>query len=238
MVDGINSYVLICVCKIGRKDDGMVNLNDLINMKNKKGGLLKDDVYDLLIENIECESDKIDKNQNQYEMWKFKLRLIDRDYRLTKNILVYDEASVNDIGKNQLMYLIGLLDIDFDNLAIEESELKDFLIGKFKELKVVSSVYTKNGRNEVGWLYGVEDKEKALENFHRRNQEFKKLDEAVEKIEKLDELVSEMEKVDEVSPNEAHQVLENEVKVNGEKSTQANVNGTDNINYTDFIKFD
>ena len=32
-------------------------------------------------------------------MWKFKLRLIDRDYRLTKNVLVYDEANVNDIGK-------------------------------------------------------------------------------------------------------------------------------------------
>ncbi|WPK10269.1 hypothetical protein R6U77_10005 [Lysinibacillus louembei] len=206
----------------------MINLNDLINIKNKKGGLLKDDVYDFFIENIECESDKIDKNQNRYEMWKFKLRLIDRDYRLTKNVLVYDEASVNDIGKNQLMYLIGLLDIDFDNLAIKESELKDFLMGKLKELKVVSTVYTKNGRNEVGWLYGMEDKEKALENFHRRNQEFKKLDEAVEKI----------EKVDEVSPNEAHQVLKNEVKVNEEKSTQANVNGTDDINYTDFIKFD
>lgn len=171
-------------------------------------------------------------------MWKFKLRLIDRDYRLTKNVLVYDEASVNDIGKNQLMYLIGLLDIDFDNLAIKESELKDFLMGKLKELKVVSTVYTKNGRNEVGWLYGMEDKEKALENFHRRNQEFKKLDKAVEKIEKIDGVVSEIEKVDEVSPNEAHQVLENEVKVNEEKSTQANVNGTDDINYTDFIKFD
>lgn len=216
----------------------MVNLNDLVNIKNQKGGLLKDDVYDLLIENIECESDKIDKNQNRYEMWKFKLRLIDRDYRLTKNVLVYDEASVNDIGKNQLMYLIGLLDIDFDNLAIKESELKDFLMGKLKELKVVSTVYTKNGRNEVGWLYGMEDKEKALENFHRRNQEFKKLDKAVEKIEKIDGVVSEIEKVDEVSPNEAHQVLENEVKVNEEKSTQANVNGTDDINYTDFIKFD
>ena len=59
-------------------------------------------------------------------MWKFKLRLVDRDYRLTKNVLVYKEANVNDIGKNQLMYLIGLLDIDFDNLAIKESELKDF----------------------------------------------------------------------------------------------------------------
>lgn len=216
----------------------MVNLNDLINMKNKKGGLLKYDVYDLLIENIECESDKIDKNQNRYEMWKFKLRLIDRDYRLTKNVLVYDEASVNDIGKNQLMYLIGLLDIDFDNLVIKESELKDFLMGKLKELKVVSIVYAKNGRNEVSWLYGIEEKEKALENFHRKNKEFKKLDEAVEKIEKIDGGVSEMEKVDEVSPNEAHQILENEVKVNEEKSTQANVNGTDTINYTDFIKFD
>ncbi|MGG2110252.1 hypothetical protein ABFY60_06990 [Lysinibacillus pakistanensis] len=216
----------------------MVNLNDLINIKNKKGGLLKGGVYDLIIENIECELDKIDKNQNRYEMWKFKLRLMDRDYRLTKNVLVYDVASVNDIGKNQLMYLIGLLDIDFDNLTIKESELKNFLMKKLKELKVVSAVYTKNGRNEVGWLYGIEDKEKALENFHRRNQEFKKLDEAVEKIEKLDKEVSEIEKVDEVSPNEAHQVLENEVKVNGEKSTQANVNGTDNINYTDFIKFD
>ena len=104
----------------------MVNLNDLINIKNKKGGLLKDGLYDLIVENIECESDKIDKNKNRYEMWKFKLRLIDRDYRLTKNVLVYDEANVNDIGKNQLIYLIGLLDIDFDNLEIKESELKDF----------------------------------------------------------------------------------------------------------------
>ena len=84
----------------------------------------------------------------------------------------------------------------------------------------------------------MEEKEKALENFHRRNQEFKKLDEPVEKIEKIDKEVSEIEKVDEVSPNEAHQVSENEVKVNEEKSTQANVNGTDDINYTDFIKFD
>ncbi|AVK83585.1 hypothetical protein C3943_08385 [Lysinibacillus sp. B2A1] len=216
----------------------MINLNDLINIKNKKGGLLKEGAYDLIIEKIECESDKIDKNQNRYEMWKFKLRLIDRDYRLTKNVLVYDEANVNDIGKNQLMHLIGLLDIDFDNLAIKESELKDFLIEKLKELKVVSSIYTKNGRNEVGWLYCIEDKEKALENFHRRNQEFKKLDESVEKIEKIDGVVSEIEKVDEVSPDEAHQVLENEVKGNEEKSTQANVNGTDDINYTDFIKFD
>ena len=62
----------------------MVSLNDLINIKNKKGRLLKDDVYDLIIENIECESNKIDKNQNRYEMWKFKLRLVDRDYRLIK----------------------------------------------------------------------------------------------------------------------------------------------------------
>ena len=216
----------------------MVNLNDLINIKNKKGGLLKDTVYDLIIENIECEADKVDKNQNRYEMWKFKLRLVDRDYRLTKNVLVYDEASVNDIGKNQLMYLIGLLDIDFDNLTIKESELKDFLMKKLKELKVVSAVYTKNGRNGVGWLYGIEEKEKALENFLRRNQEFKKLDESVEKIEKIDGVVSEIEKVDEISPDEAHQVLENEVKENEEKSTQANVNGTDDINYTDFIKFD
>lgn len=208
----------------------MVNLNDLINIKNKKGGLLKDGVYDLIIENIECELNKIDKNQNRYEMWKFKLRLIDRDYRLTKNVLVYNDASVNDIGKNQLMYLIGFLDIDFDNLAIKESELKDFLVGKLKELKVVSVVYTKNGRNEVGWLYGMEEKEKALENFHRKNQEFKKLDEAVEKIEKLDEEESEIKKVDNVSPNE--------VKVNEEKSTQANESRTDDINYTDFIKFD
>ncbi|MGE7694394.1 hypothetical protein ACQKNC_09765 [Lysinibacillus sp. NPDC094177] len=216
----------------------MVNLNDLINMKNKKGGLLKEGVYDLIVENIEYESDKIDKNQNQYEMWKFKLRLVDRDYRLTKNVLIYDEASVNDIGKNQLMYLIGLLDIDLDNLTIKESELKDFLVGKLKELKVVSVVYTKNGRNEVGWLYGIEDKEKVIEKYHRRNQEFKKLDEPTEKIEKLDKEVSGIGKVDEVSSNEAHQVLENEVKVNEEKSTQANVNGTDDINYTDFIKFD
>jgi len=216
----------------------MVSLNDLINIKNKKGRLLKDDAYDLIIENIECESDKIDKNQNRYEMWKFKLRLVDRDYRLIKNVLVYEEANVNDIGKNQLMYLIGLLDIDFDNLAIKESELKDFLIEKFKELKVVSTVYTKNGRNEVGWLYGMEDKEKALENFYRRYQEFKKLDEPVEKIEKIDGIVNEIKKVDEVSPNEAHQLLENEVKGNEEKSTQANVNRTDDINYTDFIKFD
>ncbi|MGE7787770.1 hypothetical protein [Lysinibacillus sp. NPDC096259] len=238
MVDGIDSYVIIYVCKIGRKDDGMVNLNDLINIKNKKGGLLKDDIYDLIIENIECQSDKVDKNQNRYEMWKFKLRLVDRDYRLTKNVLVYDEANVNDIGKNQLMHLIGLLDIDFDNLAVKESELKDFLIEKLKELKVVSVIYTKNGRNEVGWLYGIEEKEKALENFHRKNQEFKKLDEPVEKIEKVDGVVSDIEKVDEVSPDEAHQVLENEVKGNEEKSTQANVNGTDDINYTDFIKFD
>ncbi|MGE7843100.1 hypothetical protein ACQKNX_20220 [Lysinibacillus sp. NPDC093712] len=216
----------------------MVNLNDLINMKNKKGGLLKDDVYDLLIENIECESDKVDKNQNRYEMWKFKLRLVDRDYRLIKNVLVYDEANVNDIGKNQLIYLIGFLDIDFDNLAIKESELKDFLVGKLKELKIVSVVYTKNGRNEVGWLYGIQEKEKAIENFHRKKQEFKKLDEPIEKIEKIDGVVSEIEKLDEVSPDEAHQVLENEVKVNEEKSTRANVNGTGNINYTDFIKFD
>ena len=206
----------------------MVSLNDLVNIKNKKGGLLKYDIYDLIIENIECESDKIDKNQNRYEMWKFKLCLMDRDYRLTKNVLVYEEASVNDIGKNQLMYLIGLLDIDFDNLAVKESELKDFLIERLKKLKVVSVVYTKNGRNEVGWLYGIEDKEKALENFNRRNQEFKKLDEEESKI----------KKVDKVSPNEAHQVLENEVKVNEEKSTQANESRTDDINYTDFIKFD
>ncbi|WP_285394775.1 hypothetical protein [Lysinibacillus sp. fls2-241-R2A-57] len=206
----------------------MVNLNDLINIKNKKGGLLKDGIYDFVVENIECESDKVDKNQNRYEMWKFKLRLVDRDYRLIKNVLVYDEANVNDIGKNQLMYLIGFLDIDFDNLAIKESELKDFLVGKLKELKIVSVVYTKNGRNEVGWLYDIEDKEKALENFNRRNQEFKK----------LDGVVSEIEKVDEVSPNKAHQVLGNKVKVNEEKNTRTNVNGTDDINYTDFIKFD
>ena len=79
---------------------------------------------------------------------------------------------------------------------------------------------------------------KSIRKFSSKNQEFKKLDEPVEKIEKVDGVVSEIEKVDEVSSNEAHQVLENEVKVNEEKSTQANVNGTDDINYTDFIKFD
>ncbi|MEK5039455.1 hypothetical protein [Sporosarcina sp. FSL K6-3457] len=210
----------------------MISLEGLKNLKNRKEKILKDGVYNFFIENVNYQSDRIDKNNNQYEMWKFELRLTDRNFKLIKNVLVYDNDGVNDMGKEQLEALIALLDIDFDNLSVKESELKDFLTERLKDLEVVSTVYTKNGRSEVAWLYSLEEREYVLEKFQRRNAEMKKPDDEVTKI----------EKVDEPSPNEAHQILENrqenEVKVEEEKRIQSNVNATDDINYTDFIKFD